>query len=554
VHQYIAQEAYYYLETIYLKYYCGDINDLKLIKDAIIDPRTNKVFHGSIDDRTNQPWLTNFGIAIGEWREDVDDPMYGYSLTNGGTASVAHFWDADNGNESLNDIGLGSSKPNAWHKASNYYTGGIPIYIQYTDYDWNTKNPIAGYTIRYTHLEYFYVFGKCEILNVHYANGAINVYKTPQKVTLIQSKTWALQILGRIAHLLQDMGVPAHSHNHAHPCPLEKPDEYENTMGGVWPNYGNFQNNFSELCELDPGGTYPANDWTYTDVPLYDIGEEIDDKLFGRDYIYSLFYTQNQLADYFPSGSKTGSQYVKIGDSDLPNLTCSSCNDYLKKQYSSISNGVPPSNINVNNIADINFKKAIENTAKLFLSFAVHTNMIPNFNVILDSKNFSSGKYISRPRLYLFNSKVENLNIVEFAATKAVKIKNCSLKFNSKTRIYINPCWRANRMSREKSCAEVKNIDFSEMIPRSDVLFKFNIYPNPANDYLTISPTSLLDNQNLIIQLYDNFGYVLLNTSWNSYNQDEPFKLDISTLKSGFFILKISNEHGERFIEKLIVN
>jgi hypothetical protein len=83
VHQYIAQEVYYYLEACYLKYYCGDISDLKLIKDAIIDPRTDSVFYGKIDDRTNLPWLTNFGIAIREWREDVDDLLYDYSLLMG---------------------------------------------------------------------------------------------------------------------------------------------------------------------------------------------------------------------------------------------------------------------------------------------------------------------------------------------------------------------------------------------------------------------------------------------------------------------------------------
>src|SRR3990167_5696020 len=109
IHQFIAQEAYQFLENYYVNNGCS-LDALTKIKNAIFDERTGKLFKGSIDDRTNDPWLTNFGIAIGEWREDTDDPIWGYNLLNGGTASVTHFWNADYGDNTENDIGLGDPK------------------------------------------------------------------------------------------------------------------------------------------------------------------------------------------------------------------------------------------------------------------------------------------------------------------------------------------------------------------------------------------------------------------------------------------------------------
>ena len=92
-------------------------------------------------------------------------------------------------------------------------------------------------------------------------------------------KSAAYEYLGHVAHLLADQSVPAHAHEDAHP----EGDIYED-----WMTSANAQLTTSEMTQLISDGP--------VDIP--------EDTPFGP--LYYLFYTMNQIGDYFPSDGEDG--------------------------------------------------------------------------------------------------------------------------------------------------------------------------------------------------------------------------------------------------------
>lgn len=109
VHQYIVREAYRYLE-------------LKLSM-TYPDFKNHIGFNFDGYGNDNDPWATGY-IGVASWREDKDDPVWGYGTAfNGWTASSTHFWNADFGDNVLTPISLSSGVPNAYTKARIYLFG-----------------------------------------------------------------------------------------------------------------------------------------------------------------------------------------------------------------------------------------------------------------------------------------------------------------------------------------------------------------------------------------------------------------------------------------------
>jgi len=78
-------------------------------------------------------------------------------------------------------------------------------------------------------------------------------------------------------------------------------------------------------------------------------------------------------------------------------------------------------------------------------------------------------------------------------------------------------------------------------------LFSWNIYPNPANDVVTVELDGLQKMD--AIQLVDLSGRVL--KEWTT-NDETKLSLDISEIPSGYFILKL-NSGSKNWSKKLIV-
>ncbi|KAA5534704.1 T9SS type A sorting domain-containing protein [Taibaiella lutea] len=75
----------------------------------------------------------------------------------------------------------------------------------------------------------------------------------------------------------------------------------------------------------------------------------------------------------------------------------------------------------------------------------------------------------------------------------------------------------------------------------------FHIYPNPANEEITIDYSGV-KNSKYIISILDLSGKVLLKTTFQS---KKP--LDISKLLSGMYIIQIADENGILFHDKMII-
>jgi len=220
-------------------------------------------------------------IRSGAWNEDHTDPVYGLPET---FATSPHAWDADYSDDSKSWLGY----QNAWQKAAKYWKG------------WDGHK------------------------------GIVSLYQS--------DKLQAYEYLGRVSHLIGDMGVPAHAHVDYHgvaealgyqekvvleipiwqlPLIVVNPlgalwswaskteiafylvgltdDSYEDWMGG---NHGKW----SYQHALNVGGLIP--------IPWDRRPAEISEDIFP---LYYLIYTSNQYADYFASD---GDAFFTIGHGD----------------------------------------------------------------------------------------------------------------------------------------------------------------------------------------------------------------------------------------------
>ena len=85
---------------------------------------------------------------------------------------------------------------------------------------------------------------------------------------------------------------------------------------------------------------------------------------------------------------------------------------------------------------------------------------------------------------------------------------------------------------------EVESLDFSSQI---------NIFPNPANDFVTISNQS---NEQIAAEFYDLNGCMQMKTEFEKKGQ---FLINISTLPSGIYFMKIINVINSEFTIKQVI-
>ncbi|MEP0862210.1 MAG: hypothetical protein HRF52_12315, partial [Ignavibacterium sp.] len=276
-------------------------------------------------------------IVQGAWEEDLYDPvwevgglMLGPWSYCGWDASSTHFWNADAGDNStinipsdLNDCPLpGGEIPNAYWKAMHYIYGGWVIkWKPQNGYTFTASN---GHTYRFEKqvLEYpmvvtFYynslvdLYKNGNIVFVQYPKSNFRIYNVTLKKYVSISGNFPIpagmrnlfvwEILGRTAHLLGDMSVPAHVKNDVHPCHVQIPLNSNGTIYNEGDTYelhiGGLVGGSNPNCN-DPQSIFPAQNVTWADA--LNQGGFIN--VFGKENpIRYLFYTTNQLADHFGS-------------------------------------------------------------------------------------------------------------------------------------------------------------------------------------------------------------------------------------------------------------
>lgn len=287
------------------------------------------IMNNKIGDYSNigiNPWEQGF-LTTGAWREDVEDVVYHYSLNNppaisgftanlvqalgwalgndnnDGWISITHFWDADAGDESATNMN-GSfyifpthnvwqvTVPNAYQKMKHYANGDFDLRIQIMIRDFPNGNGVpcaaqwAWVNFRYGYLPTYFNTKVLRVSKIEWGDGSVTNYPNlpiftdnyyyglnPQSYTQFKDNIcW--EVLGRMCHLLQDMGVPAHANVDPHG---------DNSDLRI----DSFENNFGDIG------------WTADMV--YSINQDILDPFVCSNPIHFLMYTTQQQANHFAS-------------------------------------------------------------------------------------------------------------------------------------------------------------------------------------------------------------------------------------------------------------
>ncbi len=343
VHQYLAKESYGFLEY----------------KIGVIYPDLRDHIGLNFDGRgsDNEPWLYPY-VAAGAWREDLEDPVYGYGgWFNGWTPTVTHFWRADDGLDDVTPITASGNAENAYTKAMVYLFGGHRIFYKKKSYNSTIGEIILGLFYSYDDLVDLYSTGHC--YNEGYIDLSGNAhYYSPIEIymDLQAARNMSYIILGRVAHLLADMSVPAHTHADMHPCEYDDGDSYELWMG----------NNHTGGCN-DEHTSFPAQAWNRDTA--YNQGSLLDISTFNdQDAITYLFYTQNQITNHFSThdfgGNNNTPAYGSVWD------------DYVLERFGILGPAPSSSVVDHNAIANETFNLAIRTTATLYNWFAIKTGQL----------------------------------------------------------------------------------------------------------------------------------------------------------------------------------
>ena len=274
------------------------------------------------------PWSSGF-ITTGAYREDCEDPAWNHGEIFGVHPSATHFWDADAGDGSRINLCIPTcyDYENAYETALRYVNGGFPFMMS-TQLRSPTGQfplelvafggPLNGHVARFVNTigqtSFYFSYSSlvqlfqtgvvtCETADYAWWPGLEawgSVYNEQFVLSADVRQRLAFTFLGRIAHLLGDMSVPAHAHNDPHPPNIlgfGNPDLYEDFMG----------THFTD-CFSDP--PYPGlTCWDAVNAgrqgPLLDGYDAIPSQQAQRIIRY-LFYCVNQVADRFPSNDVNG--------------------------------------------------------------------------------------------------------------------------------------------------------------------------------------------------------------------------------------------------------
>lgn len=352
------------------------------------------------------PWEQGT-ITTGAWREDEEDPVYklsrsnppsisgtianigyyfsaatgiGFNRHNDGYISSTHFWYADNGDEiatdhygalNLTPFGIHTYQftvPNAYQKIRKYADGGWDIRIPMIIRNVKNGNGVLCFTTRaYVSLRYYSLPNTFKhrifyLSKVEWPNGEVTNY--PSLPTFLEVFYTSLnpipyeqlkeniiwEILGRMCHLLQDVGSPAHANIDDH--------------GGTGLIYDGLESSFGELG---------WNAQTVADS----FGTQLLDPYVCSDPIHFLMYTTQQQANHFATNGPHLKGFNDIfGGNHFP-IEISYLNSLNVENYGlplTMMETIPPEQIL--NMRDRLIPQIIRATSSLLYWFAVEAEIL----------------------------------------------------------------------------------------------------------------------------------------------------------------------------------
>jgi hypothetical protein len=337
-HQYIVREAFELLKLQKPEMYFSIMND----------------FVGS-QEVGSKPFDKPY-IVTGAIREDMEDIVYNYcnihlgipwkTETNCIDKTCTHFWDADYG-DTFRWWYEGNYYENAFQKAKHYYDGTHTLFI------YIGENNIFTEVWSLNSLIDLFVNGNYKLHGYYNIIGQYVEHDPPlqKQLNTYYRKHYAYNILGRICHLIGDMGVPAHCHNDDH-CPI-----------------GFVCDDGTDTFEEFMKNSYQYQSIDYVDA--YNQGGILFDVISKPDPLHYLLFIMNQYSDYYPSDSHD------YNDDNYYHPVYS----YLILDQIFSTLGPPPNSINCVDQKNNLFPFVIRATASFLYLIAYYTNDIPNIPV-----------------------------------------------------------------------------------------------------------------------------------------------------------------------------
>ena len=89
----------------------------------------------------------------------------------------------------------------------------------------------------------------------------------------------------------------------------------------------------------------------------------------------------------------------------------------------------------------------------------------------------------------------------------------------------------------------------NNIVSVSDPFFteKYKIFPNPATDYIIFNSPFLMGQVGVSVEIFDVYGYRV--KAEEIYPTDQSYRINISTLSTGIYFLKIGNEKPIKFVK-----
>ena len=92
----------------------------------------------------------------------------------------------------------------------------------------------------------------------------------------------------------------------------------------------------------------------------------------------------------------------------------------------------------------------------------------------------------------------------------------------------------------------VRNVETITGINKTDNKYQLQIYPNPATDYIKISYSRIIET----ITIYSIQGIKVMELNLGAKNT----QLNVSQLTSGIYFIMLTDDLGQRFSQKIVVN
>lgn len=521
-HQYIVAQAFRLFEQDFLSR-GGDTTLLRNLKQQIFYPNGQPWLSDEYQN-ANNPWRSLYAVAVGAAVEDSDDPIYGYSTLNGFTPSVTHFWIPDNGDDETHTMGVVDNCENLWMKARLYLFGGTPVYIEEPMIVSGTE--VVGIFIQYPSLAELLMTGNCLITG--YKTSIFGVTSTttlpiPIAYTIEASflSSICYSILGRIAHLLSDTGVPAHIHNDAHPCVMWiNCDDYEN-----WICYDQAEILYGTVHQP---GTSITGDGGFV-LPT-------DSTQNSYTFLRKLFFKGAQNTDYWPSNDYVGNDYMD---------TAVFYDAEIQQRYNAWG-PVPAFDSNVSFLQQIavnTLEYTIGSVASLFSWFLQETGQIVNecpapenimveylgagrFHVVWDSTAYAQGWVLS----YKKPDETIWIEMPDVSSNEVI----LNLEENQIYEFTISS--RCALFGRGEESEIITAYPYGVGVADNDTEHTISISPNPTSGLIRISATGSWAERALSVEVYDMYGKLLRSGSVENH------QLQLGQFASGVYLLKIFSD------------